>query len=65
LALITDEQFETFVEKTLLSGYAAKILKGLLPPPEPNAETEDAPNPESVRAITTSAESSSSARAAS
>ena len=26
---LTDEQFDTFVEKTLLTGYAERILKGL------------------------------------
>ena len=26
---LTDDQFDTFVEKTLLTGYAEKILKGL------------------------------------
>jgi hypothetical protein len=31
LAAITDEQFEIFVKKTLLSGYAEKFLKELAP----------------------------------
>ena len=31
LAKLTDEQFETFVEKTLLSGFAEKVLRGLVP----------------------------------
>ena len=30
LIVLTDEQFDTFVEKTLLSGYAEKILKKLV-----------------------------------
>jgi len=29
LITLTDEQFDTFVEKTLLSGYAERIIKGL------------------------------------
>ena len=29
---LTDEQFETFVQKTLLSGFAEKVLRGLVPP---------------------------------
>ena len=29
LITLTDEQFDTFVEKTLLSGHAERILKGL------------------------------------
>jgi uncharacterized protein (UPF0335 family) len=31
LANLTDEQFQTFVDKTLLTGFAGKILRGLVP----------------------------------
>ena len=31
LAELTEEQFETFVQKTLLTGFAEKILRGLAP----------------------------------
>jgi hypothetical protein len=41
LAKLTDEQFDTFVEKTLLSGYTAKVIKELLPP-EPAAAPDGA-----------------------
>jgi len=39
LAIITDEQFNIFVEKALLSGYAGKILNELMPtsPAEPES----------------------------
>ena len=41
LARLTDEQFDTFVQKTLMSGFAEKILRGLVPPEtEPNVEPE-------------------------
>jgi len=41
LVRLSDEQFDTFVQKTLLSGYAEKVLRGLVPPePERNAELE-------------------------
>ena len=40
LAILTDEQFETFVQKTLLSGFAEKVLRGLVPPTEATAEPE-------------------------
>ena len=36
LAELTEEQFETFVQKTLLTGFAEKILKGFV-----SAETAD------------------------
>ena len=32
LAILTDVQFQTFVDKTLLTGFAEKILRGLVPP---------------------------------
>jgi len=32
LAKLNDEQFEIFVQKTLLSGFAEKVLRQLLPP---------------------------------
>jgi len=38
LVKLTDEQFSTFVQKTLLSGFAERVLHGLLPPE--NARTE-------------------------
>ena len=37
---LTDEQFDTFVEKTLLSGYADKILRGFVPKEKPSATSE-------------------------
>jgi NCAIR mutase (PurE)-related protein len=41
LSRLTDEQFDTFVQKTLMSGFAEKILRGLVPPEsESNAEPE-------------------------
>jgi len=41
LARLTEEQFETFVEKTLLTGLAEKVLRGLSPQEsEPDAEPE-------------------------
>jgi hypothetical protein len=41
LAKLTDAQFETFVDKTLLSGFAEKVLKQLVPPPsDPTNEPE-------------------------
>jgi hypothetical protein len=42
LIKLTSEQFETFVAETLLTGYAAKVLNRLLPPTEPQSETETA-----------------------
>jgi TolA-binding protein len=42
LARLTDEEFDIFVEKTLLSGYAERILKGLLPPPPAPGQTDNA-----------------------
>jgi hypothetical protein len=54
LKLITDKQFDTFVEKTLLSGYAERILNEIMPTPpdEPGDNTSASgktatPNPES------------------
>jgi hypothetical protein len=35
---LTEEQFETFVQKALLSGYAAKIIRELLPPEPANVQ---------------------------
>ena len=41
LAQLTDEQFDNFVQKTLMSGFAEKILRGLVPPEsESNTEPE-------------------------
>ena len=31
LIRLTDEQFDDFVEKTLLTGYAEKVIRGLVP----------------------------------
>ena len=42
LARLTDDQFEIFVEKTLLSGFAEKVLRQLVPPElaeQPDNET--------------------------
>ena len=42
LAVLTEEQFETFVQKTLLTGFAEKVLRGLVPQEpadEPAAKT--------------------------
>jgi hypothetical protein len=36
LIRLSEEQFETFVKKALLSGYAAKIIRELLPPEPAN-----------------------------
>ena len=45
LARLTDEQFDTFVQKTLMSGFAEKILRGLVPQEsEPNAEQKTVVN---------------------
>jgi len=45
LARLTDEQFDTFVQKTLLSGFAAKVLRGLAPSElEISAELKDTTN---------------------
>jgi hypothetical protein len=36
---LTKEQFQTFLDKTLLTGFADKILKGIIPPAsDPAAE---------------------------
>ena len=40
LIKLTDEQFEIFVQKTLMSGFAEKILRGLVPP-ESDAESDN------------------------
>ena len=41
LIRLTDDQFDVFVQKTLLSGFAEKILRGLVPPaPEPSIESD-------------------------
>ena len=41
LIRLTDEQFDTFVQKTLLTGFAEKVLRGLVPPEsEPSNEPE-------------------------
>jgi hypothetical protein len=42
LARLTDEQFDTFIEKVLLTPHTERILKGLAPPlPEPVNEPND------------------------
>ena len=39
---LSKEQFQIFLDKTLLTGFAEKILKGLLPPPtEPIVQQDD------------------------
>ena len=38
LAQMNDEQFNTFVQKTLLSGFAAKIIRELLPSESANEQ---------------------------
>ena len=50
LAVITDEQFDVFVEKALLSGNAEKVLAELTPPPptEPQGGA-DAPDSKPVQ----------------
>jgi hypothetical protein len=40
LAKLTPEQFDVFVQKTLLTGYAGKVLKGLVPPDEKQDEAK-------------------------
>jgi hypothetical protein len=62
LAVITDEQFDVFVEKVLLSGYAGKILNELMPipPVEPESGTDATGSTAETRH-----ESTSSKRAAS
>jgi hypothetical protein len=35
IIMLTDEQFGVFVQKALLSGYAARVIKELLPPAAP------------------------------
>jgi hypothetical protein len=42
LIKLTDEQFETFVKKTLLTGHTAKILKELVPPTPVTAADQQA-----------------------
>ena len=42
LVKLTDEQFDTFVQKTLMSGFAEKVLRGLVPPSQPEDKTEPA-----------------------
>ena len=39
LITLTDEQFDIFVEKTLLTGHAERILKGLTPQDKPSVMT--------------------------
>lgn len=41
LAALTEEQFEIFVQKTLLTGFADKILRQLAPPPAESADSND------------------------
>ncbi len=65
LTLLNDEQFNIFVEKTLFSGYAGKILKGLLPPSEPGTEPEGASNAEHISVPSDSAKSTDVASAVS
>ena len=43
LAQLTDEQFDTFVQKALLSGLAEKVLRGLV-----SSESETSVEPEGV-----------------
>ena len=42
LAILNDEQFETWMKKTLLSGFAEKILNEILPPEPAAADGVDA-----------------------
>ena len=42
LALLDDEQFEVWMRKTLLSGFAEKILNEILPPPPAEQSGGDA-----------------------
>ena len=39
LATLTEEQFETFVQKTLLTGFAERILRQIAPPPAESADS--------------------------
>ena len=41
LAKLTDEQFETFVQKTLLSGFAEKVLRQLVPAEPADGQKDD------------------------
>jgi len=60
LIALTDEQFDTFVEKALLTGYAEKIIKGLTAQNGTNATKEQngitGQEKERAAAITTVAE---------
>ena len=47
LAVINDEQFEMFVNKTLLSGFAEKILREIAPP-LPDTDTDEGNNTDSA-----------------
>jgi len=43
LSILTDEQFDTFVQKALMSGFAEKVLRSLVPPaPATTIEPESA-----------------------
>ena len=46
---LTDEQFKVFLEKTMLTGYAEKVLNGLK---EQNADRPVEPKPYDVKTIT-------------
>ena len=53
LARITDEQFDIFVDKVLLTPHTERILKGLVPPPpesvsEPDVDVSSAQDGEAV-----------------
>jgi len=42
LALLSDEQFDVWMKKTLLSGFAEKVLNEILPPSADTANSGDA-----------------------
>ena len=48
LIRLNEAQFETFVQKTLLSGYAAKIIRELLPPEDNNGQNGTGQNGSSI-----------------
>jgi len=52
LAMLTDEQFEVWMKKTLLSGFAEKILNEILPPPADDESGGDA-EPQSAETANT------------
>ena len=53
LASLNDEQFEVWIKKTLLSGFAEKILNEILPPPADDESSGDA-EPQSAETANTS-----------